>query len=670
MRPSFGYAEEEQLGKPYDLKMLRRLYPFTRPYRRLLSGAIILITLITLVNLSVPYLTKIAIDQYIVPQMESGHTQAGDGQATRYLKADMSDPRVRQIVAVYPGQFRTEGGLAMIAFDNLSNLEKKHLRILRKRDLEGVVLVVILFLAIILLDFCLSFLQTLIMEYTGQKIMHDLRVRLFSHVQSLSAAFFTQNPVGRLVTRVTNDVQNMHEMFTSVIAVLFKDLFLLTGITIVLLVIHWKLALISFTLPPLILYASAHFSKQSREMFRLLRVKVAEINTRFSETIGGIRVVQLFLQEKQNYENFKTLNHENYEAALRQVRILSAFLRIMAFLGVFASAVVIFYGGNKVLGGSMSLGTLVAFISYMKMFFSPIQDIAQKYNTLQNAMASAERIFLILDNEERLPRPEAQGNDDAKAQPRPSVGKIREIVMQDVSFAYVPDEMVLKGVSFAVRAGETVAVVGPTGSGKTSLINLMTRFYMPTSGEILINGKDMREWAVSDLRAGMALVTQDPFLFSGTIEENILRGVDASARPRHEVSEKEMDAILRASNCKSLVDRLPKGIHTELSEGGASISSGERQLISIARAFARDPSLIILDEATSYIDSETEVRIQEALLNLMRNRTSVIVAHRLSTTRHADRIIVLKKGEITETGTHEELMRQKGFYFKLNQLQS
>ena len=670
MRPSFGYAEEEQLGKPYDLKMLRRLYPFTRPYRRLLSGAIILITLITLVNLSVPYLTKIAIDQYIVPRMESGNTLAGDGHATRYLKVDMSDPRVRQIVAVYPRQFRTEGGLAMIAFDNLSNLEKKHLRILRKRDLEGVVLVVILFLAIILLDFCLSFLQTLIMEYTGQKIMHDLRVRLFSHVQSLSAAFFTQNPVGRLVTRVTNDVQNMHEMFTSVIAVLFKDLFLLTGITIVLLVIHWKLALISFTLPPLILYASAHFSKQSREMFRLLRVKVAEINTRFSETIGGIRVVQLFLQEKQNYENFKTLNHENYEAALRQVRILSAFLRIMAFLGVFASAVVIFYGGNKVLGGSMSLGTLVAFISYMKMFFSPIQDIAQKYNTLQNAMASAERIFLILDNEERLPRPEAQGNDDAKAQPRPSVGKIKEIVMQDVSFAYVPDEMVLKKVSFAVRAGETVAVVGPTGSGKTSLINLMTRFYMPTSGEILINGKDMRKWSVSDLRAGMALVTQDPFLFSGTIEENILRGVDASARPRHEVSEKEMDAILRASNCKSLVDRLPKGIHTELSEGGSSISSGERQLISIARAFARDPSLIILDEATSYIDSETEVRIQEALLNLMQNRTSVIVAHRLSTTRHADRIIVLKKGEITESGTHEELMRQKGFYFKLNQLQS
>ncbi|RLC13567.1 MAG: hypothetical protein DRI57_15975 [Deltaproteobacteria bacterium] len=341
----------------------------------------------------------------------------------------------------------------------------------------------------------------------------------------------------------------------------------------------------------------------------------------------------------------------------------------MGFLDVFVIAVVLFYGGTRVLSGKISLGELVAFIAYMKMFFGPIKDLAQKYNVMQNALASAERIFLLLDNEEKLPAAETTDNETL------ATDKITEIEMRDVSFAYVPGETVLKGVSLKVRAGETIAIVGPTGSGKTSLINLIIRFYDPLSGQVLINGRDIRESDISALRSKIALVLQDPFLFSGSIEDNIFQRNSCRPQtgPREReacMKEEETERILTASKCKSFIKRLPEGLDTELSEGGASISSGERQLISIARAFAHDPDLIILDEATSYIDSETEAKIQEAISNLMRNRTSVIVAHRLSTTRNADKILVLHKGEIVETGTYEELMKNRGIYFKLNQFQA
>ena len=327
-------------------------------------------------------------------------------------------------------------------------------------------------------------------------------------------------------------------------------------------------------------------------------------------------------------------------------------------LGVIAIAIVIYYGGSGTLAGSLSLGSLVAFISYMKMFFRPIRDLAEKYNILQNAMASAERIFIILDSKDHLPLPPVATQRD-----KAGLARIEEFRFQHVSFSYIPGEEILKDISFTVKAGETVGVVGPTGSGKTSTINLMTRFYDPTSGRILINGSDIREFSPSDFRSKMALVMQDPFLFSESIRDNIFRG-------NGQVSEKEMERILRISNCKSMTDRLPDGPDTLLSEGGASISSGEKQLISIARAFARNPQLIMFDEATSYIDSQTEIKIQQALDNLMKDRTSVVVAHRLSTVRHADRIIVLNHGRIIETGTHEDLMDRRGFYYRLNQLQN
>jgi ATP-binding cassette subfamily B protein len=667
MHIDYGYFEEKQLGKPYDVKLLGRLYPYTKPYKLLLLTSIVLIVLITLLDLSLPYVTKIAIDRYIVPghNLKKDQIVGSDESKVRTLKADMADPQIEFIVRKYSDLFEVEGSVAFISFSSLKKLDKNDLSILRKSDFSGVTFITAIFLVIVIFNFVLNIVQVLIMEYAGQMVMHDLRVHLFKHIQSLSVAFFTRNPVGRLVTRVTNDIQNMHELFTSVIAFVFKDLFLLVGIAVVLMSIHLKLALVSFMVIPFVLYASIYFSGQAREAYRTLRIKIAEINTRFSETIGGIKVIQLFLQEKQNYLGFKHLNHEHYLAGMKQIHVFAIFMPVIEILGASAIAVVIFYGGGGVLSGTISLGALVAFLSYMKMFFRPIRDIAEKYNILQNSMASAERIFLILDSSETIPQPVADIGFCPEFRPKPvntALDKISEISVEKVSFEYVKNEPVLKNISFSIKAGETLAVVGPTGSGKTSMINLIFRFYDPTSGKILLNGVDIKEQDIKALRSKMALVMQDPFLFSETIRENITLGA-------RNLSETTFQQILRDSNCKTLVDKLPEGVHTVLSEGGSSISSGERQLISIARAFARHPDLIILDEATSYIDSETEVKIQEALTKLMSNRTSIIVAHRLSTAREADKIIVLNRGQIIETGNHSELMNIKGFYCRLNQLQ-
>jgi len=667
MHTDYGYFEEKQLGKPYDIKLLGRLYPYTKPYKLLLLSSIVLIVLLTLLDLSLPYITKIAIDRYIVPEqiLKENRMVDSDEDKTRTLKADMADPQIASIVRKYSDLFKVRGSFAFISFRHLNKLDQNDLSILRKNDLSGVAFITAVFLAIVILNFVLNIAQVLIMEYAGQKVMHDLRVTLFKHIQSLSVAFFTRNPVGRLVTRVTNDIQNMHELFTSVIAFVFKDLFLLVGIAAVLIGIHLKLALVSFSVIPFVLYASFHFSGQARDAYRTLRIKIAEINTRFSETIGGLKVIQLFLQEKQNYLRFKNLNHEHYLAGMRQIHVFAIFMPVIEILGAAAIAVVIFYGGGGVLSGTISLGALVAFLSYMRMFFRPIRDIAEKYNILQNSMASAERIFLLLDSSETIPQPATDIDLHTKIRSTPAsteIDKISEISMEKVSFEYVKDEPVLKNVSFNIKAGEKLAVVGPTGSGKTSIINLIIRFYDPTSGRVLLNGVDIKDKYIKDLRSKVALVMQDPFLFSDTIRENITLGV-------RNLSESSFQQILQDSNCKTLVNRLPMGVHTVLSEGGTSISSGERQLISIARAFARNPDLIILDEATSYIDSETEVKIQEALTKLMSNRTSIIVAHRLSTAREADKIIVLNRGQIIETGNHSELMKRQGFYYRLNQLQ-
>jgi ATP-binding cassette subfamily B multidrug efflux pump len=660
MQPDYGYFEETKLGKPYDMRLLKRLYPFSRPYRLLLFASIGLVLIITAIDLSLPYITKIAIDRYIVPLSESTATgnASGTGSNNRFIRADLNDPRQLALVDKYRDLFKVEGSTARISYDALGRMDKSDLALLRHPNLIGLSVLSAVFVVLVVIHFILSFAQKMIMEYTGLMIMHDLRMRLFIHIQNLALAFFNRNPVGRLVTRVTNDVENMQELFTTVISMIFKDLFLLGGIAAVMLVLNWKLALVSFTVLPLVWYASLNFSRRARDIFRELRIQVAEINTRFSETIGGIRVIQLFLHELENYRKFKKLNHDNYLAGMKQIHVLAVFMPLIEVLGVVAVALVIFYGGGAVLTGTLSLGALVAFISYLRMFFRPIRDLAEKFNILQNAMASAERIFLILDSRENLPRPLFQD-----AQQVSPLGNIEEIRFENVSFGYNREEKVLKDINFRIKAGQTVAVVGRTGAGKTSLINLLPRFYDPSSGRVLINNLDIRSLEPAAFRSKMALVMQDPFLFSGTIRNNIFQ---ADPVP----SAEEQELILEAANCKPLIDRLSQGLDTVLTEGGTSISSGERQLISIARAFARNPQLILFDEATSYIDSPTELQIQQALEKLMKNRTSLVIAHRLSTVRNADRIIVLNHGRVIECGTHTELMDLKGIYFKLHQLQN
>ena len=581
-----GYFEESKLGKTYDVKLLKRLYPFTRPYRFLLFGSIGLVLLITVLDLALPYVTKVAIDRYIVPTTDvvAAGSSSEKNFKERVIRVDLADPQKRALVDTYKEYFKIEGNTALISYSRLSGLKKTDLAVLRENDITGITVISSVFIALVIINFILSFVQKMIMEYTGLMIMHDLRMALFVHIQNLTIAFFTRNPVGRLVTRTTNDIQNMHELFTSVISMIFKDLFLLGGIAVVMLIINWQLALVSFIVLPLVLCASINFSRRARDIFRELRVKVAQINTRFSETIGGIRVVQLFQQELNHYRNFKELNHANYLAGMKQIHVLAVFMPLIELLAVVAVALVIFYGGGRVLNGTLTLGALVAFISYIRMFFRPIRDLAEKYNILQNAMASAERIFLILDSREMLPRPALQGAHRVS-----TLQRIKEIRFENIYFSYVDGQNILKDISFTVNAGETVAVVGPTGAGKTSLINLIPRFYDPTSGQMLINGLDLKSLDPSSVRSEIALVMQDPFLFSGTIRQNIFEGV------RDQTAAQEQ-FIIDASNCRPIIDRLPRGLDTVLSEGGASLSSGERQLISIARAFARNPQLILLDE--------------------------------------------------------------------------
>ena len=666
MYGEYGYAEETKLGKPYDLKLLRRLLPFAMQYKNLFFYSIVLVIVITLTELSLPYITKIAIDRHIVPERQlttaPENTVGTSDKSIRYIKIKLQNQKIQSIVKNYPNLFMIKNNEAYIAYDDYIKLDKKDLAEIHRKDLSGLGLMSVLYLVLILLNFLLNFFQIMIMEYTGQKMMHDLRMKLYSHIQGLSISFFSKNPTGRLVTRITNDVGNMHDLFTSVITFLFKDVFLLLGIAMVLTVVNWKLALVSFTVLPFVIYASLNFSRQAREAFRMLRVKIAEINTRFSETITGIKIIQMFLQENNNYNKFKRLNHEYYEAGMKQVHVFAIFMPVIELLGAVALAVVIFYGGSGVLGEKITLGDIVAFITYMKMFFRPIRDIAEKYNIMQNAMASSERIFLLFDTNQP---------DGAVSYPRVLSGKeasisqlnrIKKISFENVCFEYVPEEPILKDVSFAIHAGESIALVGPTGSGKTTLINLLLRFYDPAKGRITINQVNTKTLSPQMLRSKMALVMQDPFLFSNTVRENIIFG-------NPQLSQSDLDQILSASHIKDLVNGLPEELDTVLGEGGNSISSGERQLISIARAFATNPEVIIFDEATSYVDSETELKIQDAMEKLMVGRTAVTVAHRLTTAKKADRIIVLNKGRIVETGSHDELMKQEGFYFKLHQLQ-
>ncbi len=653
MQFDYGYDEEQRLGKSYDLKLLRRVLPFAASHRIKLALSMVLVVAITLLELSVPYITKEIIDRHILPRDRITRSPGNADQAGRQrLTVDLNDPMVAATVKGNAHLFQIQADRATIRLEDLERLDRSALGRLRHADLAGLLGITGLFVAVVMAIFVFTFVQNLIMELAGHRIMHDLRVGLFCHIQNMPLRFFTRNPVARLVTRVTNDIQNMHDLFTSVVSMVFKDMLLLVGIAVVLLTMDRRLALLTFLVVPAVATTAFGFSRRVRDVFRDLRIKVAQINARFSETISGIKVIQTFCREQENLDLFARLNHDNYLAGMRQINIFAMFMPIIEMLGVTTIAIVVYIGGGHVLGQSMSLGVLVAFLSYMKMFFRPIRDLAEKYNILQNALASAERIFLLLD------RPAATMQKTSGKIP----GPLEVIRFDGVSLTYNEGPAVLKSIDLTINAGETIAIVGASGSGKTSLVNLLVRFYDPTSGSLRVNGIDSTTIPPAELRKRIALVIQDPFLFTGSLKANLFFAANGLSR-------RQQASILEASRCRDLVARFPAGLNTRISEAGTSLSSGERQLISVARAFSADPEMIILDEATSYVDSQTEADLQLAIANLMRGRTCVVVAHRLTTARTADRIVVLNNGMVVETGNHASLLARKGFYFRLYQLQ-
>ncbi len=540
-----------------------------------------------------------------------------------------------------------------ITYEKLKKLKKDELQIIREKDFKGVLTITFYFICILVASFIFTFFQIFIVEFACQKIMHEIRIDIFKHIQSRSHAFFTSNPVGRLVTRATNDVQNLHEMFNAIFANILKDILLIIGIMGVLFWVSWKLALVCFSLIPVLIIASTFFSIKSRKAFRLVRIKIAAMNSKIQENITGIAVVKAFCREKFNILSFNKLNNENYLANMKQTIIFAVFNPVVDGIRLFVTALIIWYGGGEALQEKITIGTLVLFLYYMRMFFRPIQDLAEKYNIIQSALASLERIYLLMNNNELI-------NDPYNPViPESNDGKIE---FKNVSFRYNKDEPVLENISFTVNPGQTVAIVGLTGTGKSTVISLIERFYDIKSGQILIDGVDIQKMKKAFLRGKIGLVLQDIFLFAGTIRSNITLGNDS-------FSDEEIFRALKTANADQLVKKLPKGLNENVMEGGKTLSTGERQLLSFARAVLINPRILILDEATSNIDPITEDLIQNAMDKITHKRTSLVVAHRFSTIQKADKILVLHKGSIHESGTHDELMREKGLYFKLSNLQ-
>jgi ATP-binding cassette subfamily B multidrug efflux pump len=691
----YGYMEEGKLGKPYDLGLMRRLTRYAYPYRKVILLALVLTMLITLMDLSLPYLTKIAIDRYILAtwyrlnltsleQPVKSEIKETLGQAIEQTRdgryAFVSLEQLKKLDPALVHKIKSAGLLSdqgycmvppqvavrllkedsdvshlrdgswMVPFERVSAMKPEEILKVRAKDVKGLGLIGLVLLGLLVVSFGLSYGETYVLELIGQKIMQDIRMDLFEKIQSQALSFFDRHPVGRLVTRVTNDVENLNEMFKSVTITVFKDIFIVTGILAVLLYLNWKLALVCFALLPFIFGLTLLFSSLARQAFREIRAKVAKLNAFLQERITGMRIVQLFATEEFQKKTFAGINHENYVAGMKQIRIFAVFMPVMDLLLSFAVALLIWQGGGKVISEQLSLGSLVAFLSYIQMFFRPIRDIAEKYNIMQSAMASTERIVEFLDHKEEIPEPEHP------VKPEAILGHLR---FEHVTFGYRKEVPVLKDVSFEVKPGEMVAIVGATGAGKTTVVNLIERFYDPQEGRVLLDGVDLRQWPKKDMQRHIGLVMQDVFIFSGSLADNVLLGDDRAGTGA-------LERAVTQANARSFIQKLPKGVEQDIGEQGSNLSAGERQLLSFARALAYDPKVLILDEATSSVDPETERLIQEAILTMTRKRTTLVIAHRLSTIRRADRILVMHHGRIREQGNHEELMALQGLYYKLN----
>jgi ATP-binding cassette subfamily B multidrug efflux pump len=622
--------EEEILGKAYDSRLMARLLKYLRPYRWQVAIALASILLKSFADVLGPYLTKVAIDRYLAP------TQGSVSGMWSWLSPN-AITGIAQIAAIYVG--------------------------------------------LLLLSFLLEFLQTYYMQWTGQKVMFDLRRQIFRHLQRLHVAFYDQNPVGRLVTRVTTDVDALNEMFTSGVVSIFEDLFVLLGILGVMLCMNWKLALITFAVLPFIIVATKIFRDRVRDSYRRIRVAIARINSYLQEHVSGMVVLQLFNRERKAYKRFSEINRSHMEAFKDAIMAYSVYYPAIEVLSAIAIACVIWFGGGDVMLSVpatsvsvqfnwktlvafrlvpivASLGVLVAFIQYALRFFRPIMDFSEKYNILQSAMAASERIFKLLDTPVQVVSPAVTKCPEGPGR----------IEFDHVWFAYhetedgqTPD-WVLRDVTFSIDPGETVAIVGHTGAGKTTLISLLLRFYDVQKGAVRIDGVDVKDMDLVDLRSRFGVVLQDPFLFSGTIGGNIRLGTKR-------IQDADVEQAAEDVNLADFIRTLPKGFNEEVRERGSTLSTGQKQLISFARALAHEPKILILDEATSSVDTETEFRVRDALSHMVEGRTSLIIAHRLSTVQRADKIIVMHKSQVREMGTHQQLLAQRGIYFKLYQLQ-
>ncbi len=600
-----GFHEEDVLGKAYDGRLMRRLLSYLRPYRKTVVFALIAIFFYGILQAVPPYLLKIEVDRYL-------------------------DPTHRNPIPAFLSRFLSPHpliGIGQLAF--------------------------LFFLPTVLLTFALQFAQTYAMQMVGQKVMYDLRKQIFGHLQRLEMSYFDRNPVGRLVTRVTTDVDVLNDLFASGVVAIFGDFFTLLSIVGVMLVLSWKLALLTFTVLPLIVLVTAAFRKAVRESYRRIRIAIARINTYLQEHLTGMSVVQLFNHEEKSFEEFDQINRSHMEAYKDSIMAYGLFYPAVEFLGVLAIAIILYYGGGMALRGMLTVGTAIAFIQYSQRFFRPIQDLSDKYNILQSAMASSERIFRLLDTPVAITDP-----------PHPKLLSDPQghVEFRQVSFAYRDQHRVVENVSFTIEPGETVAVVGHTGAGKTTLTSLLLRFYDIQEGEILFDGEKLSELRLHDLRRNFAVVLQDPFLFSGTIASNIRLGTKT-------ITDEQVRAAARRVNILDFIESLPHGFNEPVRERGSTLSTGQKQLLSFARALAHNPRILILDEATSSVDPETESQIREGLRGLLENRTSLIIAHRLSTIQNASKIIVMHKGRVREIGTHQELLARRGIYYKLYQLQ-
>ena len=659
--------EEEILGKAYDSRLMRRLLTYLRPYRWPVAVAIVSIILKSFADVLGPYLVKVAVDRYLAP---------APGTAT-----------------------------GMWSW-------------LSPKPITGIAQISTIYFGLLIFTFVLEFLQTYFMQWTGQQVMFDLRSQIFRHLQRMHVAFYDRNPVGRLVTRVTTDVDALNEMFTSGVVSIFEDLFVLAGILGIMLCMNWKLALITFAVLPFIVVATKIFRDKVRDSYRRIRTAIARINSYLQEHVSGMVVLQLFNREKRAYHRFSEINRSHMDAFKDAILAYAVYYPVVDFFSAIAIASVIWWGGQDVLRGivsrsvsvsfnphtlisfhlvatAASLGVLIAFTQYAMRFFRPIMDFSEKYNILQSAMAASERIFKLLDTPVDVvspavtKTPEGPGRiefdhvwfayREMPEESRPSgkgnghVGTAAPGRPTEHSSAVVPSngnaaetgktsDWVLRDVNFAIEPGETVAVVGHTGAGKTTLISLLMRFYDVQKGAVRIDGVDVREMDLADLRSRIGVVLQDPFLFTGTIGGNIRLGTER-------IQDAHVQQAAEDVNLGEFIRALPKGFDEEVRERGSTLSTGQKQLISFARALAHEPKILILDEATSSVDTETEFRVRDALAHMVEGRTSLIIAHRLSTIQRADKIIVMHKGQVREMGTHQELLAHRGIYYKLYQLQ-